>query len=83
MYMFWCMEEMCRTSGTGDSRSLVIMFCIILAPAGVIVVGSANCNLHPSALRLTIERFTHRTVQRALLVMLQFWGLCIHLILLC
>ncbi|VDK70482.1 unnamed protein product [Litomosoides sigmodontis] len=50
-----------------DVRELQIMATRMIAPTGVIVVGSSNCDLHPSTLRLTIERFTHRTVQRALL----------------
>ncbi|VDK76241.1 unnamed protein product [Anisakis simplex] len=37
------------------------------APAGVIVIGSADNNLHVNVLRLCIERFTQRTVERALL----------------
>ncbi|VDO47629.1 unnamed protein product [Onchocerca flexuosa] len=50
-----------------DVRELQVMATRMIAPTGVIVVGSSNCDLHPSTLRLTIERFTHRTVQRALL----------------
>uniref|UniRef100_A0A915PQM1 Bm4368 n=1 Tax=Setaria digitata TaxID=48799 RepID=A0A915PQM1_9BILA len=50
-----------------DVRELQIMATRMIAPTGVIVVGSSNCDLYPSTLRLTIERFTHRTVQRALL----------------
>uniref|UniRef100_A0AAF5PT77 Bm4368 n=2 Tax=Wuchereria bancrofti TaxID=6293 RepID=A0AAF5PT77_WUCBA len=50
-----------------DIRELQVMATRMIAPTGVIVVGSSNYDLHPSTLRLTIERFTHRTVQRALL----------------
>ncbi|MCP9257058.1 DB module [Dirofilaria immitis] len=50
-----------------DVRELQVMATRMIAPTGVIVIGSSNCDLHPSTLRLTIERFTHRTVQRALL----------------
>ncbi|EJD73905.1 hypothetical protein LOAG_18707 [Loa loa] len=50
-----------------DVRDLQVMATRMIAPTGVIVVGSSNCDLHPSTLRLTIERFTRRTVQRALL----------------
>ncbi|VDN56140.1 unnamed protein product [Dracunculus medinensis] len=39
----------------------------MIAPAGVMLVGSANNNLQVSSLRLSTERFTQRTVQRALL----------------
>ncbi|CAG9540512.1 unnamed protein product [Cercopithifilaria johnstoni] len=50
-----------------DVRELQVMATRMIAPTGVIVVGSSNSDLHPSTLRLTIERFTHRTIQRALL----------------
>ncbi|KAL3986008.1 hypothetical protein ACH3XW_41010 [Acanthocheilonema viteae] len=50
-----------------DVRELQVMATRMIAPTGVIVIGSSNSDLHPSALRLAIERFTHRTVQRALL----------------
>ncbi|VDN03426.1 unnamed protein product [Thelazia callipaeda] len=50
-----------------DVRQLQIMATRMIAPTGVIVIGSANCSLYPSTFKLTIERFTHRTVQRALL----------------
>lgn len=47
------------------------------AATGVIVVGDADNNLHPTTVRLTIERFTNRTVQRAILVRGFFRIICI------
>ncbi|VDM42210.1 unnamed protein product [Toxocara canis] len=50
-----------------DVREMQRMAYRMKAPAGVIVIGSADNNLHVSVLRLCLERFTQRTVERALL----------------
>uniref|UniRef100_F1KRU8 KANSL3 helical domain-containing protein n=1 Tax=Ascaris suum TaxID=6253 RepID=F1KRU8_ASCSU len=50
-----------------DVREIQRMAYRMKAPAGVIVIGSADSNLHVSILRLCVERFTQRTVERALL----------------
>uniref|UniRef100_A0A915BSY1 KAT8 regulatory NSL complex subunit 3 n=1 Tax=Parascaris univalens TaxID=6257 RepID=A0A915BSY1_PARUN len=50
-----------------DVREIQRMAYRMKTPAGVIVIGSADSNLHVSILRLCVERFTQRTVERALL----------------